>query len=98
MGSIERVKAFDTGKSINPQWADDGRMLYFVGEPFGISNVYAVEIATGSVRQVTNLDTGVSGITALSPPYRWRPTHAGSHSARTTRAGLSFTSQTMRAC
>jgi hypothetical protein len=66
-GSIERVNAFETGKSINPQWADDGRSLYFVADPFGISNVYAIEIATGRVRQMTNLDTGVSGITALSP-------------------------------
>ena len=66
-GSIDRVNAFDRGKSINPQWADDGRTLYFVADPFGVSNVYAIEIATRSVRQMTNLDTGVSGITALSP-------------------------------
>jgi Tol biopolymer transport system component len=66
-GGIERVAAFDEGKSINPQWADDGRTLYFVADPFGISNVYAIEISTGRLSQVTNLDTGVSGITALSP-------------------------------
>jgi hypothetical protein len=66
-GSIERVNAFDTGKSINPQWSDEGRTLYFVADPFGIPNVYAIEIVTGRVRQMTNLDTGVSGITALSP-------------------------------
>jgi Tol biopolymer transport system component len=66
-GSIDWVNAFNGGKSINPQWAADGRTLYFVADPFGVSNVYAIEIATRSVRQVTNLDTGVSGITALSP-------------------------------
>jgi len=66
-GSIERVTAFAEGKTINPQWAEDGRTLYFVADPFGISNVFSLEVSSGHVRQVTNLDTGVSGITALSP-------------------------------
>jgi Tol biopolymer transport system component len=66
-GSIEPVTAFDEGKSINPQWAADGRTLYVVADLFGISNVYAVEISTGRIRQVTDVDTGVSGVTALSP-------------------------------
>jgi len=66
-GLIEPIATFDEGKSINPQWAGDGRTLYFLADPFGIPNIYALEISGNGLRQVTNLDTGVSGITGLSP-------------------------------
>jgi len=66
-GSIERIQTFDEAKSINPQWSGDGRTLYFIADPFGISNVFALDLDGRSVRQITNLDTGVSGITDISP-------------------------------
>jgi Tol biopolymer transport system component len=66
-GRIERMATFDDAKSINPQWAEGGRGLYFLSDPFGIPNIFAIDASTRVVRQVTNLDTGVSGITALSP-------------------------------
>jgi Tol biopolymer transport system component len=55
------------GKNINPQWSRDGRALYFISDRDGISNVYRVDVATRAVTQVTNVFTGVSGITDLSP-------------------------------
>ncbi|HTE21233.1 MAG TPA: peptidase S9, partial [Armatimonadota bacterium] len=55
------------GKNINPQWTRDGRGLYFISDRTGISNVYRMELATSAVTQVTNLFTGVSGITDMSP-------------------------------
>ncbi|HST63272.1 MAG TPA: BamA/TamA family outer membrane protein [Longimicrobium sp.] len=55
------------GKNINPQWTRDGRGLYFISDRDGIANVYRVEVATNAVTQVTNIFTGVSGITDLSP-------------------------------
>ena len=66
-GAIRRLAAFDDAKNIDPQWAPDGKSLYFVSDRNGISNVYRLEIATGTLRQVTNLATGASGITDLSP-------------------------------
>ncbi len=66
-GQIEPLATFARGKNINPQWNPDSRHLYFVSDQNGISNVYAVDIPSGSIAQITNVDSGVSGITALSP-------------------------------
>ena len=62
---IRPVRTFDEGKSINPQWNADGRRVYFVSDRDGISNVYVVNVDSGALGQVTNVDAGVSGITAL---------------------------------
>ncbi|MGI9038936.1 MAG: hypothetical protein ACR2GQ_08735, partial [Gemmatimonadota bacterium] len=61
------LPAFGKGKHIDPQWAADSQSLYFVTDVSGISNVYRYEFAGGNLYKVTNLYTGVSGITALSP-------------------------------
>ncbi len=65
--AVRRVATFPGAKSINPQWAPDGRSLYFVSDRNGISNVYRIEFPEGRITQVTNLFSGVSGITELSP-------------------------------
>ncbi|MGH7513025.1 MAG: BamA/TamA family outer membrane protein [Gemmatimonadales bacterium] len=66
-GRITRVPGFDGAKHLNPQWSPDGSSLYFVGNPNGIPNIYRVRLADGELRRVTNLFTGVSGITETSP-------------------------------
>src|SRR6184192_2681488 len=55
------------GKNIDPHWSPDGASVYFVSDAGGISNLHRVDVATGQVAQVTDVATGVSGITALSP-------------------------------
>ena len=55
------------GKQINPQWAPDGRSIYFISDRDGVSNVYRVSPGEGDAAQVTTIGTGVSGITSLSP-------------------------------
>ena len=65
-GGVRRAVTM-SGKQINPQWSADGRSLYFIGDGGGISNVYRLEVGSGAVNAVTNVFTGVSGITALSP-------------------------------
>lgn len=66
-GELRRLPSFEGGKNINPQWAPAGRSLYFVSDASGISNLYRLDLASGERRQLTDLVTGVSGITALSP-------------------------------
>ena len=66
-GTLTRVPGFAGAKNINPQWTASGDGLYFISDPDGISNTYVVTLASGSLQQVTNIPTGVSGITALSP-------------------------------
>jgi hypothetical protein len=41
-----------------PVWSPDGRTLYFVSDRTGVANVYAYELATSKLAQVTNVLTG----------------------------------------
>ena len=66
-GSARPMPGFATGKHVNPQWSADGASLFFIADQNGISNVYRARLADGTLRQVTNLYTGVSGITPASP-------------------------------
>src|SRR5467141_684579 len=66
-GQITRLPHLANAKHINPQWSSDGRSLYFLADPGGITNVFRMSVGDGEIAQVTNVFTGVSGITALSP-------------------------------
>ncbi|MFQ5689176.1 MAG: hypothetical protein ACE5HQ_02745 [Gemmatimonadota bacterium] len=66
-GRITRLPSFDDGRNIDPHFSPDGRSLYFVSDHAGISNLYRLDLASGERYQVTNLWTGVSGLTDLSP-------------------------------
>ena len=65
--AIERLAAFEEGRQGNPQWAPDGRALYFIADPDGVANVYRLSLDGGPIARVTNASSGVTGITPLSP-------------------------------
>src|SRR5262249_22509362 len=64
---IRPLPSFEEGKNVDPNWSADGSSLFFVSDRNGISNVYRLDVASGRSAQLTDLATGVSGITALSP-------------------------------
>jgi Tol biopolymer transport system component len=66
-GAIELAPAMAGTRNINPQWMADGSGLYFVSDRSGIPNLYRVVLETGELYQITNLFTGITGITATSP-------------------------------
>jgi Tol biopolymer transport system component len=66
-GDVGRVPGSEGGRRLNPQWSPDGTSIYFLSDPDGITNVYQVNLASGQLSQVTDLFTGVSGITETSP-------------------------------
>jgi Tol biopolymer transport system component len=66
-GRIEQANAFTNGKNINPQWSPDSRTVYFIADRDGIPNLYRMPAGRGDVGQVTNVLTGISGITNTSP-------------------------------
>jgi Tol biopolymer transport system component len=70
-GKIESLGNMDQGKNIDPVWAPDGRSLAFVSDRAGMSNIYLYDLADGNIYQLTNLYTGVQGITPLSPVLSW---------------------------
>jgi WD40 repeat protein len=66
-GVIHRSPGPDGARQLNPQWSPDGASLYYLSDPDGITNIYQVNLATGELSRVTDLFTGVSGITETSP-------------------------------
>jgi Tol biopolymer transport system component len=76
LGVIEvatrEVRSVDTAVGdfqLNPQWSADDRYLYFIGDPDGVANVFRVDLENGAIEQVTNVATGVSGITPTGPAF-----------------------------
>src|SRR2546426_724330 len=71
-GRIELLKHMDQGKNINPVWAPDGRSLAFVSDRGdGISNIFLYDFTDSNIYQLTDVYTGVTGITPLSPCLSW---------------------------
>ena len=70
-GTIELLDHMDDGRNINPVWAPDGRSLAFVSDRSGISNLFLYDFTDKNIYQLTNVYTGVSGITPLSPCLSW---------------------------
>jgi Tol biopolymer transport system component len=66
-GAVRELGGFDGAKNIGPQWSADGRSIYFLSDREGITNLYRMALDGGQPTQLTNLVTGVSGITELSP-------------------------------
>lgn len=66
-GAVRVLDVFPGARHINPQFSPDGSTLFFIADPDGVSDVFALDIASGAVRRITNVATGVAGITELSP-------------------------------
>ena len=54
---IRRLTA-DSAIDADPVWSADGAWLYFSSDRSGVPNIYAVEVATEALFQVTNVVTG----------------------------------------
>jgi hypothetical protein len=66
-GTINPLPAFTDASHLNPQWSPDGSQLYFVANPHGVANVFKLMLSTGEMSPLSNVATGVSGITSSSP-------------------------------
>jgi WD40 repeat protein len=65
-GAVRQLPTFANSKHINPQWGPNGD-LYFIANPDGVPDVYRFRSSDNTVARVTNVRTGVSGITDMSP-------------------------------
>jgi surface antigen Omp85-like protein/WD40 repeat protein len=66
-GVVTSLPFIEGAKNIDPHWAPDGQAIYFIADHNGVSNIYRLDLTDADVAQMTNVQTGVSGITALSP-------------------------------
>jgi len=64
---IETIKPFPGGMHHNPQYSPDGRSIFLISDHDGFKDIYRYSLAEKETYRVTALQTGVSGITALSP-------------------------------
>ncbi len=64
---IRMVMPFRQAQHINPQFSPDGRSLFFISNQDGFRDVYRHDLQTEQTYRVTNVMTGVSGITATAP-------------------------------
>ena len=68
-GEITRITGFRGARNMNPQWSPDSEKLYFLSDQNGINNIYVMDLKSGKKTQVTNVYTGISGVTAMSPAF-----------------------------
>ena len=66
-GTITELPGIPDAKHIDPHWSADGGSLYFIADAENTSNIYRASIAEGQLFRVTDVFTGVSGVTTLSP-------------------------------
>jgi len=64
---IKLISIADWARHINPQFSPCGRYLFMVADPDGVSDIYRYTLESGEVRRVTNVVTGVSGLSSLTP-------------------------------
>jgi Tol biopolymer transport system component len=64
--NIEVLDVFHGAENINPSYDHEGN-IYFISEHDGFRNMYRYFPANGEVHQMTDLLTGISGISRYSP-------------------------------
>ncbi len=60
-----------SGRSINPQWAPDGKSIAYISSRSGIDNIFLYDLVQREHYRLTNVPGGVSSLTDLSPALTW---------------------------
>lgn len=66
-GVVTILDIFKGANNLNPVFAADNNVLYFLSDRDGLRNLYSYNLATRQLEQLTNLFTGITGITMFSP-------------------------------
>lgn len=66
-GEITNFNFFAGANNLNPYFGMDNSVLYFLSDRDGLRNLYTYNLSTGELLQLTNLFTGITGITMYSP-------------------------------
>jgi len=66
-GKVTDINVFNGANNLDPQYSADGKQVYFLSNRDGFRNMYRYTLSDGKVEQMTDLFTGISGITEFSP-------------------------------
>jgi hypothetical protein len=61
------LRPFERADHYNPNYSTDGNSIFFISDQDGFRDVYRHDMTENATYRVTNLQTGVSGITRQSP-------------------------------
>ncbi len=64
---IQALPTTHGAKQTNPNWSADGQSLYFLSDLRGTNNIYRIHLEDREIVELTNVQTGISGLTQLSP-------------------------------
>ncbi len=64
---LRELQLFQGAQHWNPQFAPDGNSLYFLADPDGFRDIYRVGLDDGEIVRLTDVVTGVTGITDATP-------------------------------
>jgi len=64
---ITVLDVFPGAENFNPVFSPDGLKIFFLSNRDGLRNLYRYDLQSGSIQQLTDYWTGISGITAYSP-------------------------------
>ena len=67
-GDVEQLDIFPGADNMNPQFDDKGRLM-FVSDRDGFRNLYRYDLTDKKIYQLTDLKTGITGITRYSPAF-----------------------------
>lgn len=59
------------GANHSPQWSPDGTKIGFISDRTGIANIFVLDLLHGTLYRLTDVSTGISGITDDSPALSW---------------------------
>ena len=66
-GEITNLDFFPGANNLNPYFGPDNSTVYFLSDRDGLRNLYTYNLQTRQIVQLTNLFTGITGITMYSP-------------------------------
>lgn len=64
---VTNLTVFDGANNLNPQFSADNKKIFFLSNRDGFRNLYSFALESGTVEQMTDYFTGISGITEFSP-------------------------------
>lgn len=68
-GEVTIYDLFPGADMINPKYAPGGEEIFFISDANGYRNLYRMHRQTKETQKITDLQTGISGVSSVSPAF-----------------------------